>query len=188
MINCLASCLVDFLGLRTKAAPSSFTSASVTGHLPAFIRLQLEPACVNNLQPDTLVGVFIPNSMRNLPCTVTTDFDSCYHNTHLAFWSWDAIFHNCGVKTTGGKTWKNANSAVSTLDSIADLNTFSFNFCASGLISSITLNSSIYLVFPLCYLDVMHQRITKTDSIILRRGLCRLFYDAGYRWTSLVVW
>jgi hypothetical protein len=44
MINCLAACLVDFLGLRTKAAASSFTSASVTAHLPGFIRFQLELA------------------------------------------------------------------------------------------------------------------------------------------------
>jgi hypothetical protein len=50
---------------------------------------------------------------------------------------------------------KKANSAVSVLDPITDLNTYSFNFCASGLISSITLNSSKFIVFPLCYLDVM---------------------------------
>jgi hypothetical protein len=187
MIDCLAACLVDFLGLRTKASPSSFTSVSVTGHLSGFIRLQSEPAWFNNLWPDNLVGVFLPNSIRNLLCTITTDFDSWYHSTHLAFWSWDAIFHDCGVRTTGGKTWKNANGAVSTFDPITDLNKFSFNFCASGLISTITLNSPTFLVSCVllrCYASKDYEyRQQYSDTWFVS-----FIYDAGYRWSSIVVW
>jgi hypothetical protein len=52
------------------------------------------------------MDVFVNDDGRHLNFSVTTEFDSWYENKYLAIRAWEAIFYNCGVSATGGRTWK----------------------------------------------------------------------------------
>jgi hypothetical protein len=55
-----------------------------------------------------------------------TNFDSWHQSSHLAFCTWDAIFHNSNVSATGGKTLK-SQQHDSEFDYITCMDIFSFH-------------------------------------------------------------
>jgi hypothetical protein len=74
--------------------PFHFTNA--TNHIDLLIQL------VNG----HLSCGYIPDSVENLLCIVTTNFDRRYQNTHLAFCTFIDIFHIWVISNTGAKTWE----------------------------------------------------------------------------------
>jgi hypothetical protein len=60
----------------------------------------------------------------------------------------DTVFHDCGVSTTGGKTWK-LQLCDFKVDHVSYLNILSFHCCASRYVSIVSLKGSTFHVFTM---------------------------------------
>ena len=93
------------------ASHISFSNWQITGLFP----LHMQPASLNTLRhmrTYIFFGGSWRNSVRILLCPKPTNFDLWYQNIYFVFFIWDAIFHNCSVSATVGRTWGISCSAV----------------------------------------------------------------------------
>jgi hypothetical protein len=158
MFNCRAACLVDLRGLRTKAARTVSTWASVTGRLPGLCPLwcsQSNRTIYTTCKSTFLLAVSF--QIRNRLYTVKVDLDSWNQSTHLAFSTWDAILTTASavlqVERFGNSSGTNYN-----LDHIIYSDAFSFHSSAYRFMSIFTVKwytfhvHALYLVlFFTCF-------------------------------------
>ena len=94
MLTVQASCLAYFLGLQAESAVISLTLASVTGHLPMYLCLQMPAVVLSNFYStwtDVFTGGSLLNCVQNLISTVNTDVILGEQSTRLTFFT----FRHC---------------------------------------------------------------------------------------------
>jgi len=95
ILNCRATCLVDFLGLWTKAAPNSFTLPLVTGRSPRLFPLYKNISFTEQLIP-LANGRFHSCCPTKIPKKSPLHLDHRHPFVlpeHRPFCIWDCIFY-----------------------------------------------------------------------------------------------
>jgi len=142
ILNCRATCLVDFLGLWTKATPNSFTLTLVTGRSPRLLPLYKRISLAGQLIPlaDGRFHSCCPTKItKKSPSHLDHRLPFVIPEHSLSFLYLRRYFLQLSFRATGGKIWERNKRRFQFWSHYLP-DTFSFPSRASYFLSNITLN------------------------------------------------